>query len=197
MHNADQDLDVKIRIMLSAKRLFAKQGFDRTSVRQICEDAGANVALISYYFGGKEKVFEEILEQFFPGNEIALTMVEMRPLEGLRTLLREVIAFSSTDDPDLGCIIQQEMTLDSPRKGIVTHHVQPVWDKVRMLLEQGREEGIFHFDSLNYTLLMVMGTALAHKSKYNYIAELEDNEKKHIPDQSIRFILRGLGVKEA
>ena len=48
---------MKIRILLAAKKLFAKQGFDGTSVRQICEEAGANVALVSYYFGGKEKVF--------------------------------------------------------------------------------------------------------------------------------------------
>lgn len=59
------DIDVKMRILLAAKKLFAAQGFDRTSVRQICEEAGANVALISYYFGGKDNLFFALFEAFF------------------------------------------------------------------------------------------------------------------------------------
>ena len=54
---AEQELDMKMKILLAAKKLFAKHGYDATSVRQICEEAGANVALVSYYFGGKESVF--------------------------------------------------------------------------------------------------------------------------------------------
>ncbi|MFC4768110.1 TetR family transcriptional regulator [Effusibacillus consociatus] len=63
----DQQQDVKMRILLAAKKLFAKQGFDGTSVRQICEEAGANVALVSYHFGGKENVFHALFDTFFPG----------------------------------------------------------------------------------------------------------------------------------
>src|SRR5690606_12967266 len=62
----EQDADAKQRILHAAKRLFATQGFDGTTVRQICEEASANVALVSYYFGGKEKVFEEVLRTFVP-----------------------------------------------------------------------------------------------------------------------------------
>ena len=67
---AEQELDMKMKILLAAKKLFAKHGYDATSVRQICEEAGANVALVSYYFGGKESVFYEIFNQFFPKNKI-------------------------------------------------------------------------------------------------------------------------------
>lgn len=66
---AAAESEMKMRILLAAKKLFAKQGFDGTSVRQICEEAGANVALVSYYFGGKENVFRALFENFFfPAN---------------------------------------------------------------------------------------------------------------------------------
>ena len=65
-----QESDMKMKIVLAAKKLFAKHGYDATSVRQICEEAGANVALVSYYFGGKESVFHEIFKQFFPTNKL-------------------------------------------------------------------------------------------------------------------------------
>ncbi|MEL6437228.1 MAG: CerR family C-terminal domain-containing protein, partial [Pseudomonadota bacterium] len=35
-------------------RLAARQGFDNTSVRQIADEAGVNLAAINYHFGGKE-----------------------------------------------------------------------------------------------------------------------------------------------
>lgn len=52
----------QLQIIDTAERLFAKKGFDGTSVRDISEAAGINVAMISYYFGSKEKLMEAIFE---------------------------------------------------------------------------------------------------------------------------------------
>src|SRR5688500_8221065 len=45
------------RLLLSALRLFADQGFAKTSTREIAEAAGANVAAIRYYFGDKAGLY--------------------------------------------------------------------------------------------------------------------------------------------
>ena len=50
----------QIQIIETAERLFADKGFDATSVRDIAEEAGVNVAMISYYFGSKEKLLESL-----------------------------------------------------------------------------------------------------------------------------------------
>lgn len=50
----------QIQIMEAAELLFAEQGFNGTSVRDICEHAGVNLAMISYYFGSKEKLLEAL-----------------------------------------------------------------------------------------------------------------------------------------
>ena len=39
------------RLLLAALRLFSQQGYARTSVRAIAQEAGANVAAIAYHFG--------------------------------------------------------------------------------------------------------------------------------------------------
>ena len=52
----------KDHIMNVAERLFSQQGLEGTSVRYICETAGVNVAMISYYFGSKEGLFEALVE---------------------------------------------------------------------------------------------------------------------------------------
>jgi TetR/AcrR family transcriptional regulator, regulator of cefoperazone and chloramphenicol sensitivity len=57
----DQPRDLLVR---AALRLFAKQGFSKTSIREIAELADANVAAISYYFGDKAGLYRAA---FFEG----------------------------------------------------------------------------------------------------------------------------------
>jgi AcrR family transcriptional regulator len=45
------------RLVLAAMRLFAEQGFARTSTREIALAAGTNIASISYYFGDKAGLY--------------------------------------------------------------------------------------------------------------------------------------------
>ncbi|WP_346239272.1 TetR/AcrR family transcriptional regulator [Niabella insulamsoli] len=49
-------------ILEKAECLFAEKGFDATSVRDIAGAAGINIAMISYYFGSKEKLMEELFK---------------------------------------------------------------------------------------------------------------------------------------
>jgi AcrR family transcriptional regulator len=53
--------DKKIEILHVAEKLFAEEGFDGVSVREIAKLAHINVAMISYYFGSKEKLLESIV----------------------------------------------------------------------------------------------------------------------------------------
>jgi len=55
--------DKQLQILETAERLFAAKGFDGTSVRDIADEAGVNVAMISYYFRSKEKLMETLFEQ--------------------------------------------------------------------------------------------------------------------------------------
>jgi AcrR family transcriptional regulator len=48
------------RLLRAALRLFAQQGFAKTSTREIAEAAGTNVASISYYFGDKAGLYRAV-----------------------------------------------------------------------------------------------------------------------------------------
>lgn len=58
--------DKKQLILEKTEQLFAEHGFSGTSVREIAKAADVNVAMISYYFGSKEKLLMEIFR--FRGN---------------------------------------------------------------------------------------------------------------------------------
>ena len=54
--------DKKEKILAAARELFLKEDYETVSIRRIAEKAGANSAMISYYFGGKENLYFTILE---------------------------------------------------------------------------------------------------------------------------------------
>lgn len=55
--------DSKSAILEAAKYLFAKKGYDGTSISNIAKESGAAKSLIYYYFNNKEDIMSEILEE--------------------------------------------------------------------------------------------------------------------------------------
>lgn len=83
----------KERVFLAAVRVFAAKGYKGATVRDICREAGgANLNAINYYFGGKEKLYQAILEILFTEGDrrIRERLAEagdVTPEERLRLLL--------------------------------------------------------------------------------------------------------------
>lgn len=193
---AATDSDVKMKILLAAKTMFAKQGFDGTSVRQICEEAGVNVALVSYHFGGKDNMFGALFKTFFPGYNLAEYEPYFHdPVKGIKKLIEEVIRFR-LNDPELIMIIQQEIFKQSERVATVQGYVLPVWLKLRELLENGRQSGVFRFHSLDNTMFFIMGALLFHKNTDYFKPILSDETPsfENMYRDAVAFILRGIGV---
>jgi len=60
---AEPATDTKSRLLAVAERLFAEQGFDGVSVRQLTAAAGVNLAAVNYHFGSKEGLLAAIFER--------------------------------------------------------------------------------------------------------------------------------------
>ena len=50
----------RARLLHSGLHLFARQGFAKTSTRELAEAAGVNIAAISYYFGDKAGLYRAV-----------------------------------------------------------------------------------------------------------------------------------------
>ena len=61
MNAVEKKGETKTQIMEVARPLFSEQGFDGTSIRQIAEKCGVNIAAINYHFGGKENLYWAII----------------------------------------------------------------------------------------------------------------------------------------
>ncbi|SRR5579883_947865 len=54
-------IDTKQRILDTAERLIAEQGYAATSLRHIIAEAGVNLAAIHYHFGSKEDLLDQVI----------------------------------------------------------------------------------------------------------------------------------------
>jgi AcrR family transcriptional regulator len=71
--------DTRDLLMAAATHLFAKHGFDGTSVKELADAAGVNVSLVSYHFGGKEHLYRACLQQFGEGRLVVAQRLLQKP----------------------------------------------------------------------------------------------------------------------
>lgn len=86
-------------ILDAARRRFADNGYDRTSLRAIAADAGVDQALIGHFFGSKLKLFVTVMEPPFLPQEIMPRVLEGDRSDIGRRAARVVVAL--LEDPDV------------------------------------------------------------------------------------------------
>jgi AcrR family transcriptional regulator len=127
----EHDPVTRNRLMKVAARLFAAQGFKRVTVRDICRDAGANVAAINYHFGDKEGLYTEVVRMAIQimreTTEIAQTLgAGLPPDERLRVYIRvflERAVGGQAQDGWIHQIMMREMADPTPAIDLVAEQV--------------------------------------------------------------------------
>lgn len=98
-------------LLAAGRRLFARRGFDGTSVRAITKEAGANLGAVTYHFGSKRALYGAVLRQGL--EPIAERVREAAASEGtaLERILRVVAAYFEHFEahPDLPHLLLQEV----------------------------------------------------------------------------------------
>src|SRR3954452_10950678 len=60
------------QVLDAAEALFARRGFDATSLAQIGEAAGVSRGTPSYFFGSKDQLYQSVLERMYADRTAAL-----------------------------------------------------------------------------------------------------------------------------
>lgn len=137
-------------ILDAAEALFAAQGFDATTIKQIGARAGANPALIYYYFQSKDGVYREVLRRLFTWLVTAASRRLDAPMEPA-TAIPAMIGFQAErlmERPTLPRILAREMI--DPHAEHAAEHIGQlaglVFQRVCDLIAQGQRTGIFRAD---------------------------------------------------
>jgi len=81
------------RILRAAREVFIECGLAGTRMQTIADRAGANKALLHYYFRSKERLYEAVLENILTtiGSALRSQLPQGKEINDLRGLLRQII----------------------------------------------------------------------------------------------------------
>lgn len=155
----------QIKILDVAEELIAKKGFDGTSVRDICSKANINVAMISYYFGSKEKMMSYLYqyrvqrtkESF---SEFAQTIKEGKPEMQMKEIVNYVISLLFKYSYFHGFVTQEMRSLDNVKDDLLEFY-QICVIRIEEIVKRGIVSGVFHNAPKSEDILtMIIGSAL-------------------------------------
>jgi len=84
-----RSVETRSRILAAATQRFAETGFAGASTRSVAAEAGVNVATLAYHFGGKDGLYEAVLNQLYE-RLLAFALPEPMPTPP-RQRLRQVV----------------------------------------------------------------------------------------------------------
>lgn len=186
----NRNKDVKDQILQAAKNLFAKNGYEGTSVRQICTEANVSLALVSYHFGGKENVFFDIFEpirQFFEKMNYDLS----DSLGALRSFCKQFVIIRN-EERELVSILQQELVMNSPRLEMLRDVFLPSWEQLRLILQECQDKNTINFPTIDAAVNFIMGT-LMYSLNIAFLNQMHSElSLEEVADLAVNFILNGL-----
>lgn len=154
--------DKRTSILNAAEKLFASQGYEGTSTRQIANEAGANMSMINYYFGSKEGVFMEIMSNRINGFSLALSTIEAEDLSQLEKLTMVVDQYARRILANISFHKMMHRELSLTQRPEMYDKLKEAMSKNLMAIERIVNEGIAknQFRSVDVRMLIatIMGT---------------------------------------
>lgn len=185
--------DKQKNILNVAQRLFACHGFAGTSVRDIAKEAEVNIAMISYYFGSKEKLLEAIFRRHAESVRLQIESIlyntDLTPLQKVEKLIDHYIEkyFSKQDFHRL-VMREQISTKESPIHSMLTDLKIQNSNLIGQLISEGQKKGDFK-KNIDISLMMatmlgttnqLMSTQNFYRQRHNLQAMPDEEFYKHL-----------------
>lgn len=192
--------DAQTKLLETATLLFAQKGFHAVSIRELAKTAKMNSALISYYFGGKEGLYQEVLEDQFTLIADLLQSLEkmppLSPIEGLRRYAKN-IAIIHRKRPFLTKFLMSEIINPTPcGEKIIKKYLSKVFIFIRTTIGQGVASGEFkanlNGDYATISLAGIMNFFFLSKPIFQEFTSLEEGGEGDYTSQAIDTFLNGI-----
>ncbi len=127
------------RLLDVGTRLFSERGFQHVTVRELCREAGANLAAVNYHFGGKLGLYREIVTGTFSRMRVDPTLAAPEGAgaeERLRHYVRTYVprlAAPTDDGVKLQKLMRHEMSDPTPMAPWIAEQV--ILPRLRYLAE--------------------------------------------------------------
>ncbi len=184
--------DKRTHIIETAMNLFAGKGYEGTSIRDIAETASVNLAMVNYYFGSKEKLFESIVKY-----KSALTRVLLDEI-----LNNTALSYTQKIDAIIDSYVERLFThrafhrliyhelLLNQRDELQTSIVDNLLPNsmiIKNIIEAGIKKNEFRKVDVELTICTLIGTINQILLSKKFCNKFLNKESSYVPYDDIKF----------
>src|SRR5258706_3228644 len=184
--------DKRANIIDTALQLFSEQGFEGTSIRDIAEKASVNVAMVNYYFGSKEKLFEKLVEYKSAVTRGLLDEISknkaLSPIEKIEHIVDAFIE-KLFIHRSFHRLIYQELILNQ-REALqqsIVNTLSPNAFIIKSIIESGIKKGEFKKVDPELTVASLIGSINQALLSNKFCNKLMNKEDDYVPYDDIKF----------
>lgn len=186
--------DKQLKILETAERLFANKGFDGTSVRDIAVEADVNVAMISYYFGSKEKLLDGLFtfrsEDSVQKLESMLQDTKLAPLDKVYEMIDFYIDKFQHQHCFYKIMMREQVTNHhGVTAGLIQQFKKRNQQLIKQLIHEGQKTGEFN-KNIDIPILMttLIGTVSHLIGTQHFYREI--NNLQAMPEEQFQKLIR-------
>jgi len=187
------------RILKEATHLFAKKGFDATSLSEIAAAVEIKKPSLLYHFKSKAALRVAVLAgmlEHFRGVLPELLAAAARQ-DQLESVLRALVGFFGADRDRARLLLREALDRPDELRALVGEHVRPWVSMVEERIGQGQREGRIHAhaDPAAYcvnAIQLVVGGLASVDSLGVLLGEDEAQAEERLVEELLRMLHRGL-----
>lgn len=192
VHYENWYMDKKQQIIEAAIELFAQKGFEGTSIRDLAAKADVNVAMVNYYFGSKEKLFEALVEVKAASARGTLEeLLNDKTLTSIEKIDRIIDSYVDRlfSHRKFHRLIHQELIMNQREalQDSITTLLLPNSLYVKSIISEGIENGQFKQVDVMLTMVSLMGTINQMLLSKKYCLKLLNKGDDYVPYDDPEF----------
>jgi AcrR family transcriptional regulator len=190
------ETDAREALLKTAARLFAEHGFEAVSTRMLAKEAAVNIAMIAYYFGSKEKLFEAIIDERLPKTREMLQVFlesDLQPWDKFCAVIDAHIE-RIFENSAFTKLIYRELSLQqrpAHSERILTG-IMGNWEIMTKIIEEGQQKGVFRPDiDIPMTLATTFGSIVQMVNAPCVLAKaMHEADEKMVLSEAIKQRLK-------
>lgn len=169
--------DKKIQILTVAEKLFSEKGFEGTSIRDISKHAKINIAMVSYYFGSKDKLLESLIIHKTADLKLQIESLQHEDLHPLDKVNKLVEIYINRINCNRGIFRVLHFELASKKReqsfAVFTELKKGNLKSLEAIIKEGQSKGIFRKDVIIPLITpTIMGTFFHFHMNKSFFEEL-------------------------
>jgi TetR/AcrR family transcriptional regulator, fatty acid metabolism regulator protein len=155
--------DKKNVILDAAIKIFSSEGYHKAKISKIAEIAGIGAGTVYLYYKSKEDILEQLFIRTW--SRIEQTLIDLTsepdrsPKECLTELLNTIVKLIAENKDFARMVLHEYSFWSSGKSENIQNYVISIQNRVKDILEKGKEIGEFRndLDSLDFTVYMIGG----------------------------------------